>query len=257
MGAKFKNEYQYNNQGNKKEKKLYDNKMHLLNSWDYKYDDKGNLVETTKYDEANRPTDKNTYQYDAKGNVIEDDEIIVRGEKPTTIKKKLYKYDGRDNRVMEETISDHNYELGMAMVFASAIGGQSYSYPNGQKFETTEKNVNKYDDKGNIVERIEKSLKEFNKWNKRIKTFEYNDKNQLMHKSQQYNGESVFAIAYKYDDFGNLVEVQEKNFTWGYSSSKTYILDEAGNWIKLSEYKSEKGSAPKNHNQFRVIEYYP
>lgn len=255
LGETVKDEFQYDPQGNQTERKLYDSQKNLKYGWNRQYGNKGNLVELNKYNKTNALVEKSNYYYDAKGNMIEEDESVVRSGTLRVVKKRTYEYDGMNNCVREETTSDHNYDLSMSLTFASALSGRRLdtSAIEDQQFIKTAKNSNKYNNKGNIVERIEETFDKGD-WIKRETTFEYDDKDRLVSSRMQYQGQPISTTTYKYDDLGNPIEVRIEYYD-SRGSMKSYNYDGSGNWIKQTKQEWKKDTEPKVTNRVREIEY--
>jgi len=194
------------------------------------FDTKGMIIPPTKSDNI-------VNKYDTKGNKIE--ETTYDSDKSSIESKSVFKYDAYGN-VIEEV----NYN---------------------SEGELTEKKVNTYDLKGNLLQ-CKKSGKLFNGTRNQgqplITKFKY-DANSRPIETNVYIGESELASVHsKYDGNGNLIE----NYTSavnGRSIKETfrYTLDSKGNWTSKILYSSGSYMDMSDRHEAsqiteRIIEYY-
>jgi hypothetical protein len=202
------------------------------------------------------------------------------------------KYDSA-GRTLEET------EMKQAMVYLAPGGAKDDSFAvnhtiytfkldaNGNETElkTTQNNkpwyrdVNTYDDRGNLIQ-----MDEYVPWDTLNKKeyYKYDSKNNLTEKKgYKANGKMFFKYTYKYDGMGDITELLAykgdstldmteemqyddkgnkttdtqtlpdgtKNFDWKYEFTE---FDKEGNWVKETSYSEGKPQAITE----RVIEYY-
>jgi|SRR5690554_1421603 len=184
-GLNSKTIYQYDKDGNRIERAQYDSKGKLERKEATKYDENGNRIEKVRYNSNGKIEYKESVRYDDKGNETE----INYYELDKLVEKEeyVYKYDNEGNKIEEEgSLYDSEGEL-----------------------KDRQKNVNKYNRKGNLIEEIRYDLK----GNLEHKlTYKY-DKNDNETEVCRYNsdGKLIYKRSQRIDNKGNTLEEEYIN----------------------------------------------
>ena len=134
----------YDDKGNKIESTYYEDQYGNIIS---KYDDKGNRIEYIRYDRNGKIDIKETWKYDSQGNKMEE-------------------YEGKQYRKKwQEAFSKFIYENNR-----TTIEKVTYSDGNISGEETW-----RYDEKGNLIEVLEKKKQNTGKWQEELTKYEYDD----------------------------------------------------------------------------------
>jgi hypothetical protein len=187
----YKYIYKYDEKGRMIEHIQYNSFALLDTKYTYKYDDKDNLIEENYFTYNSKGVTnhiKETYKYDNKGNEIE--KIILHVDVNIS-KKLLSKYD-KNNKVIEENW--YNSEGPDSKSF--------YKYSNNYKklklkcFSEedilTKMTIEKYDDKGNIIECKEYNSEKELGWHQEIR-YVYDNKGNWIKKTE-YRNKTPYSI---------------------------------------------------------------
>jgi len=224
------------------------------------YDAKGNTTESITYNDYGNVDSKKTSKYDTRGNATEtvtygDDgivqsKVIYRYNVDTITDVKIYKPDG--------TLDHENF---FRMLHGTLSSSEIYSTPTSltdtNHQSTVRYKVNDlisygvsdsipiacvryvYDGRGNLIMtaswKYHKSGKGFITYNAEKETFTYNSKNDRM-EDDIYNDDDELTEYrnFKYDEKGNLVEIEQRD------TILVYKNDSKGNTIEAIMYDANK-----------------
>ena len=274
LPQKIRHEAVYDSQGRKIEDIYYKEDGNISSKETWKYDEQGKLLESNsdsyygdehsflncKYDEKGNKIEeirgydghvtKQTWKYDEKGNKIEyiryDDETMSiknnmisyeEGERGNRVKTIWYEYEFGETFNVERYYNEHE-KLIEAIYY-------------GENGNISRKRTWKYDDKGNLIERIV-----YNSNSK--ETWKYDDKGNLIehivHNSKG-NISRKRTRKCKYDDKGNLIEHIEYNSKGNISWKNTSEYDNQGNLIEDIVYNSKGNITRKYDDKGNRIEH--
>jgi len=209
--------YQYDEQGNKLERKGYKFDGTLDAKWTYKYDKKGILLEENIYSPEGvlQITTKSTYNEN--GNKIEESSVYSNG---SLNNKELFKYDEKGNLIELNRNSPWD-----SLNFKGAYCCKVYHYTYDDKSIKT--SGTGYDSKGNISF--------ISKFDSRKNLIESNSYNKVDNKNIEYK------TVYKYDDKRNVVEEKYDSSDGSFQGRIffKYDYDKQNNWIKKIELESD------------------
>jgi hypothetical protein len=206
-----------------------------------KYDNNGKMYEIEEFENIKSEDSSQIYKFDNAGNLIEEIEFKKDG---SISRSYSYKYDTKGNMI--EKIS---------------------TFLNGDKYNI-HKQICKYDDSGNIVEKyvdISDSIYIYT-------IFEYfslNDKQikKVIHKVGFESSNTYTKMSYKKsDEKGNLIEEGEFNDDESFEPKRIYKYNKKGNVIEKNEYlkngKLLKKTSTKYNDKDSLIEriiekYFP
>ncbi len=218
---------EYNKQGDIQKEINYDQSGDFINMYENKYDKKGYIIEEIYYESENEITERQTFERDEKEIIQKVIKYYLDGSKDTI----FYKYDS-DNNLTEKYLVNSDNEVESKKIYKYYKGKIISKEEYDEKNNLVSKTENKYDASDNIIEIIswdkdDGEIKVINKYNKkgiRTKSFEYNDDNELVGKTEytadeqskitQLTEETQYGkniINFSYDDRGNVVLQEEYN----------------------------------------------
>ena len=212
-GVKEKsNTYKYDSAGNKTEDAEFDGNDNLKHKYIYKYNSSGDITEEETY--PNGSGSRKEYKYNSDGNVVETTYYYSDG----STQKYEYKYnsDGNlteqihsvDNIIYTTTKTDYDSKGNKTEIVCYSDFGNiewryAYSYDGNtvcrvaydEDGEISYRLTCKFDDNGNIVEKINEKDGEISK-----ETYSYNECNQLAENVSYKNGEETTRITIEFSD---------------------------------------------------------
>lgn len=253
-----KTTYSYNLSGNLLEQREDRRDGSTIHKFNFKYNDKDSLIEY-----FDMQSGKTTYDYDQFGNVIEQNEYKLDFNLSHKIK---YKFDSTGKMTVENHYSS-NGDLTSKKTFKyNNKGGLVETLNFNADGILVTKNNFKFNEKGNLTHYYEQHgldgsqiLKESYRYNlkgNKIEELEYQwngDSNKVVLKIS-YNelgnkieekrfdsqGNVDLKVTYKYDVYGNILEVIYSKGNTGSIKSYKYEYDQHKNWVKKTEYKNDK-----------------
>jgi len=275
--------------GEKKWKEnLVKNRIQSQEQWNYKYvkgkpskdgyknftkkfDLNGNVIEEIYYNAGNIDK-KSSYKYDQNDNPIE--YVNYKGDESKVMFMQTITYDNSGNKIREERFNGLDYEIikytydpknKLTEIVRSDVNGKVahnrvfnysgnvchiYIYNNGSEVG---KITNTYDSNGNITETIEYdsggNIKE-----KYI--YVYNGKN-LSEKTKYIGEKFTYHENYKYDNSGNLIEIQKEEPKGNVFINNLYKYDSKGNLIEEEWYDNTPDENSKKtyfYNEKGILE---
>lgn len=174
--------YQYDQMGNKIQKGIYQYKVNSDEKMTYKclYDHRGNKTREIKYGDKGEEKEVYEYLYDNMGNCIEKNTLKRHKCMREETKQR---YDTKGN-LLEETRNKYN-----CVIFEKSYEERMYI------FYYYGKDVSKYDEKGNEIERI--LYRVVGGYNENDEYYEYDENNEYI--------KSRWIFKYEFDNNGNWV----------------------------------------------------
>jgi len=217
--------YNYEKNGNMKERIKYDKDGYMTSKIIYHYDSNGNMKEEISYNRDRSLRSKKVYKYNEKGEMIEE----IHSDEESVYVKFFLKYDDSGNLI--------------------ELTAYSIDEPFGDLPNIRE--MSKYDRDGNRIE-----LKAYNREEVSFRnTYNYDYKGNMI-EFTQYEDDGYVNVKkkYNYDHNGNMIE--ENSYVGDNLSHMikyNYEYDKEGNWTSKS--KSVNEGAPSQLIE-REIEYY-
>jgi hypothetical protein len=184
-----------------------------------KYNIYGNILEEDQYSDEEKLSRKSLYIYDDKGNNIEEERYNEEGKKEG---KTFYKYDDKGNEI-EGIWYDEKEEINVKIQTQYKGKNKKLEWLVYSPDGSFSRNVNKYDDKGNNIERVQYNKNE--KFNLKL-SWKYDKKgNKLEESEYDNNGILKGKKLYKYDDKGKLIELTDFNKHGNLKIKTVYTYD--------------------------------
>ena len=209
-----RDEYTYNKNGKRAQKKIYDKIDSLKHIIVYAYDSLGNLSSEKTFNKSNRIIKEIYYQYDDRGNLLFSNSLksIVLSNKPYN---EVQKFDDRNNRIYKSYTENDTLRW---EYFAH------YNKVDSLIYEEVK------DNKGQIISFSKLHFKK----NRRISLTQYHINREIL----------TTETHYQYDKKGKLLS--EKVYSENKKelrTVRTYFYDEKGNWIYcIEEHKKNNAT---------------
>lgn len=231
--------YQYDTAGNPLEEFYGNQRFTAVN----KYDSLGNLLECTTFEENGTVDFKFLYRYNSLGQEFENKAYNADGSLYETI---IYLYDNQGNLIEKEKEMGAG-TFGYRIAFRyDAVGNEiektSYRFDGSVE----KKSTYQYDTHSNLIESSEDGFHN---------SFQYNEKGNLVEEIEKEGNQFKFRSLYTYDKQNNLLstKVFNANNDYFFGARYEYEYDDQGNWTKKTKYNVEDKAEEVT---LRSISYY-